>query len=212
MLKNVILDYMGVLAEIDYKKMLKNLSLTEKFKALRILVGLKKNKHLITAFDNYQLGLMNQTQFFEAVSKHCPHAAPIVPKLLGLLPECIHENSQLIELIAKLHNDGFKIFIISNSIPETQQKLETSELVMHCDGFVLSHLVGMMKPHRDIFDFTCECYGLKPEDSLMVDDKPENLEGAKKARLKTFPCEDFNNIAKRLGNFFYSKYQPSPME
>ena len=213
MLKNVIFDYMGVIADIDYKKILKNLTLMEKFKALRVLVGLKKNQTLKDAFSAYQTGNANHDDLMKATSEVYPNAASVLPKLLGLIPSGIKENKAVLALAKKLHDDGFKIILLSKAIPETQERIQNSEFVTYFDGFVLSHLVGMKKPDREIYDFTCDVYEMNPLDTIMIDDKPENLIGAEEAKLKTMPCDKGPEVlAKRLGNLFYSQYQPQPNE
>lgn len=205
MLKNVIFDYMGVIADIDYKKMIGQFSLIEKFKALRILVGMKKNKIFIKAFDDYQMGLLTHEDLYSIAAQVYPNAASIVPKLLNLIPYCLKENKKVIDLAKKLHNDGIKIVLLSNSIPETQAKIETSELVNYFDGFVLSHLINMMKPSKEIYEFTCETYGMKAEDTIFIDDTAENLVGAKSAKLKTMHCKKPAEMADRLEKIFYGK-------
>ena len=89
MLKNVIFDYMGVIADVNYKKLLSNLTLHEKIKALRILVGMKKNKIFIKAFDDYQMGLLTHEDLYNIASDVYPRASSIVPKLLNLIPYCL---------------------------------------------------------------------------------------------------------------------------
>jgi putative hydrolase of the HAD superfamily len=212
MLKNVIFDYMGVIANIDYKKMLSNMTLMEKFKALRILIGMKKHPTFKAAFDQYQLGAFDKENLYQIAHEVYPNASSVVPKLLGLIPSCLKENKSVLALAKKLHDDGFKIILLSNSIPETQEKIQNSNMVEYFDGFVLSHLVGMMKPHKEIYDFTCETYGIDPKETIFIDDTLENLAGAEYAKLKTMHCETPSKLAHRLGNLFYSRYQPEPNE
>ena len=212
MLKNVIFEYMGVLANVDYKQILSKMSLLDKFKALRIVVGLKKNPVLKNAWNSYQMGQVSQNDLYDIGMQVYPKSASVIPTMLSLIPDSIKENKSVLSLAKKLHDDGFKIILLSNSIPETQIKIQNSEFVNYFDGFVLSHLVGLAKPSQEIYDFTCDVYEINPQETIFVDDTPENLIGAKSARLKTMLCEKPAKLAKRLGNLFYSKYQPEPNE
>ncbi len=212
MIKNVIFDYMGVLATVDYKGIAKEFSLIDKFKALRLLVGIKKNETMHQAFNDYQLGKITTDDCCFIASTLYPKAAPVLPKLLDSIPSHIIENTELINLTKKLHDDGFKLILLSNSIPETQFSIQNSSLVENFDGFVLSNLVGLRKPDPEIYRLACETYGLKPDETFMIDDKPENLAGAKQAHLKTIHCDNFSKIANRIGNLFYSNYHSSTKE
>ncbi len=212
MIKNIIFDYMGVLANVDYKGIAKEFPLIDKFKVLRILVGIKKNETMHQAFNDYQLGKITVDDCCYVASGLFPKSAPVLPKLLESIPNHIIENQALIELTKKLHDDGFKIILLSNSIPETQIAIQNSSLVENFDGFVLSNLVGIKKPDTEIYQLACETYGLKTDETYMVDDKMENLVGAKKAGLKTIHCDNFDTIAKRVGSIFYANYEPSQKE
>lgn len=212
MIKNVIFDYMGVLATVDYKGIAKEFSLIDKFKALRLLVGLKKNETMHDAFHKYQTGELSTDDCCYIASGLFPKAAPVLPKLFESIPKHIIENKELVTLAKKLHDDGFKLILLSNSIPETQIAIQNSPFVEFFDGFVLSNLVGLRKPDPEIYRLACETYGLKPDETFMIDDKLENLNGAKQAHLKTVHCDNFSQIANRLGNLFYSNYQSSTKE
>ena len=209
MIKNIIFDYMGVLATVDYKGIANEFPLTDKFKALRLLVGLKKNKFMREAFHKYQTGELSTDDCCYIASGLFPKSAPVLPKLFESIPKHIIENKELVALAKKMHDDGFKIILLSNSIPETQISIQNSPFVEYFDGFVLSNLVGLRKPDPEIYKLACDTYGLKPDETYMIDDKPENLIGAKEAHLKTLHCDNFNTIAEKLGNYFYSNYQPS---
>ena len=206
MLKNIIFDYMNVIADVDYKLLLSQLSLTDKIKALRLLVSLKTNKTMGQAFSDYQLGTLSTEDICTIASSIYPKSATVLPKFMELVPGCIRENLNVINLIHQLQEEGFKIVLISNSIPETQCSIENSQIAGFFDGFVLSNLVGLRKPDPEIYKFACETYGLKPEETLMVDDNPENLKGAKSIGLRTMLCKDIKNLEDQLGNYFYEQY------
>ena len=208
MVKNVIFDYMGVLADVDYKKLLSKISLNEKFKAIRIITALKLHPTFKYSFDQYQLGALNKNDLYEIAHKIYPKSAEIIPTLLNLLPNCLKENEAVVSLAKKLHNDGYKIILISNSIPEMQEKIQNSSLVEFFDGFVMSHLVGMMKPDKNIFDFACKTYEIDPKETIFIDDTPENLIGAKNAKLETMHCKKPNILATELTDFIYNRNQP----
>ncbi len=45
---------------------------------------------------------------------------------------------------------------------------------------------GTRKPDPDIYLAVCEKYGFKPEEALFVDDRPDNVEGAREAGLTAY--------------------------
>jgi len=49
-----------------------------------------------------------------------------------------------------------------------------------------SHLMGMRKPNKDIFQFVLDTHGLKAEETLFIDDSPQHLKTAKEIGLQTY--------------------------
>ena len=46
------------------------------------------------------------------------------------------------------------------------------------DGCVFSAVAGYVKPSREIYDHLCDKFALNPDETLFVDDRAENIEGA----------------------------------
>lgn len=47
-----------------------------------------------------------------------------------------------------------------------------------CDVIVYSHEVGWLKPDPRIYHAVCDALGCDPEESVLVDDVPANVDGA----------------------------------
>lgn len=205
MIKNIIFDYMGVLAKFDYKSALSEMSTLEKFKALRVLLNLKTNKLMQGAFDYYQTGEFNTEDLCIVASALIPNQATIIPKFLDSIPNHIKDNTPLLNYTKQLKKSGIGLYLLSNSIPETQFCIENNQTIQGFDGIVLSNLIGLKKPDPEIYRFVCETYGLKPSETLFIDDKADNLKGASTLKINTLHCKDFNNLTVLLKNFLNGK-------
>ena len=51
------------------------------------------------------------------------------------------------------------------------------------DGKVISGYVKMIKPEPDIYEYLVENYGLKASECVFLDDRAENVEGAKEVGM-----------------------------
>jgi putative hydrolase of the HAD superfamily len=49
-----------------------------------------------------------------------------------------------------------------------------------------SHLMGMRKPHIEIFEYVLNQHGLDPEETAFIDDSPQHLNTAQKLGLQTY--------------------------
>lgn len=204
MIKNIIFDYNGVLATINFKNMLKNFHFKDRFKVHRLITAYKKDPEIKNALNLYKSGDIDKNTLFDSVSKRYPKSAQIFPAMLQLIPECLEENKALLNVIEILHKNGIKIIMLSNSTPEIESKIQTSPLVKHFDGFVLSHKVEMRKPSEEIYKYTCNFYDLIPSETLFIDDSKRNLASAKNLGIKVMHCDNIKLIAERVSNIFFS--------
>ena len=93
-------------------------------------------------------------------------------------------------LIKDIHNNGGKLYLISNistGFAESYANVPWIKEVLDLfDGIVLSAVVGLTKPDRDIFEYLLNTYGLNSEECIFVDDSKLNTEGAKYAGIESY--------------------------
>jgi FMN phosphatase YigB (HAD superfamily) len=66
------------------------------------------------------------------------------------------------------------------------------------DAVVISGRVGMRKPEARIYGHTVELLGLEPQECVMVDDLPHNVEGAVAAGMAAVRHTDLDRTAAEL--------------
>ena len=67
------------------------------------------------------------------------------------------------------------------------------------DGVVVSSDVHMIKPDIRICQYLLEKYGLQPQECLFIDDREENVEGARTAGMEAVVFQNnFTEIAKLI--------------
>ena len=66
------------------------------------------------------------------------------------------------------------------------------------DGAVFSYQVRQLKPEPEIYRTLLDRYHLKPEETVFLDDTPENCEGARKLGITAIQFKDFKQAAAEL--------------
>jgi putative hydrolase of the HAD superfamily len=61
-----------------------------------------------------------------------------------------------------------------------------------------SNEIGFRKPERESYMHVLDSLKINPEESLMIDDLKENIEGASDAGMKIIHLEDYTLLGKRL--------------
>ena len=146
MAKAIIFDFMGVIADFDYISFFNELPLSCKLNGLKIVSAISTNPEIKKAFSAYQKGQIDRKTFECLIQIYHPKAASALPKLLDRLPSYIHSNQKVISLAKSLRESGVRTFIISNSIPETENLIVKACKSGAFEGAILSHKIGVKKP------------------------------------------------------------------
>lgn len=82
-------------------------------------------------------------------------------------------------LIADLKAAGYSLYVLSNMSLEFIEFLRKKEVYSHFDGEVVSCMEHVVKPEKEIYNRLVERYGLKPEETLFIDDRKKNTATAR---------------------------------
>lgn len=100
--------------------------------------------------------------------------------------------AERIELIKKL-NGQYRLFLLSNTssihVEAVNKILQQATGVGRLDDLFekvyLSYEMGVMKPHKAIYEMMLEDAGLKAEETLFLDDNADNIRGAAEVGIQT---------------------------
>ena len=84
-------------------------------------------------------------------------------------------DERVLNLIKKLKNNNYRIYLLSNINPYTHELVNKSSLFEIVDGYVLSYKEHMIKPYKSIYNTLLKRYNLKPEESVFIDDNEKNI-------------------------------------
>lgn len=201
-MKNVIFDFIGIIADVNYVKLALDLPITQKVSAFRIFLSMKKNSALKSAFNCYQKGLIDSYQLYMEAKKVCPNSAYVVPELLKRLPNYIKVNENVISMATKLRKNGIRTFIMSNAIPETEAVMKNYDLSTAFEQVFLSNQLGMKKPEEAMFAHAIGNYNLNPEETILIDDTKKNLISAQRVGIRPICCKNTTQVCDTIKKLF----------
>jgi FMN phosphatase YigB (HAD superfamily) len=147
--------------------------------------------------ERFETGKMQGAQFYEEICRRTgtriswPEFLAIWNSILGppLVPE---------ELIAALARK-VRLWIISNT-NELHFDFMTRHYAFprHCEGFVLSHEVGVLKPDARIFTHAVAKMQVDPSRVLFADDQEVNVKAAQDLGICAFQCRDSGQFSAEL--------------
>ena len=128
-----------------------------------------------------------------------------------LLPKLIeHEvnlwnrfDGQVLEFAAHLQALGYGTAILSNLPRPLGEKLRaTPGLLDPFDHLTFSYEWNMVKPAPAIYQHAVEGLGVAPHQALFLDDKPENVEGARTAGLFAELYEEWGLFEEKIAPLY----------
>lgn len=188
----IIFDLGGVIINLDYKK-------TEnEFKKLfgTDFSEMYSKQSQTEIFNKLETGQISENEFIETMQRLSSKKVSkekVIEAWNAMLLDIPKERISLLEKIGKEK----RIFLLSNTneihkkafdkIVFESYQLQGLEPLFEKAYF--SHLVGMRKPNREIFDFVIQENHLTPQTTLFIDDSPQHIEGAQKAGLIAYHLE-----------------------
>lgn len=194
-IKSVIFDWGGVLIEDPAPGLVKYCS-----EAL----GVSKEDY-IKAYNkfgvDFQRDIINEDTFWDGICGELGKPRPDVPSLWSDAFKAVYvPREEMFSLAARLRDSGFKTGFLSNTEKPAMQYFHQLDYDMF-DVVVFSCAEGMIKPERKIYELTIQRLGLKPEQAVFIDDKPEYIEGARQTRLKTVLFRSVSQVKEELARF-----------
>ncbi len=94
-------------------------------------------------------------------------------------------NQPMVEFIEEQSTAGIPLFLLSNTngihVPFFTQRYP---VFSHFSAAIYSHEVGCMKPDRKIYEIAIKHLSLSPEETVYIDDMPENCEAGRELGLQ----------------------------
>jgi 2-haloacid dehalogenase len=102
-------------------------------------------------------------------------------------------------LLQELDERGLGHYVLSNMSTGTWDFLKPRHGFWgRFDGIVISAHVKLVKPQREIYDHLLKTWSLDPETTVFMDDRPENVEGARAAGIAAFVFTSAADARERL--------------
>lgn len=188
----IIFDLGGVIINLNYKKT------EEEFKRLfgTDFSEIYSKQSQTDVFNQLETGAISEKQFVEAMQKSSSQAISTQDIITAWNAMLLDIPKERIELLRKIGKEK-RIFLLSNTNEIHKKAFDKIVLEAHqMEGLeplfekaYFSHLVGMRKPHTEIFDFVIQENNLNPQTTLFIDDSPQHIEGAIKTGLNAYHLE-----------------------
>ncbi len=109
-------------------------------------------------------------------------------------------NIELIDMINKLKENNYDIYILSDNNHETYNYYKNHPFFKNIDGWIVSCEYGVLKKDGKLFNILIDKYNLNPSECYFIDDKVENIKEAQKLGIKGYVFDNNNNLYQDIRN------------
>lgn len=174
MIRNIIFDMGGVIIRFDREYFIRRLGVTGKDE--RILMDEVFQSLEWARMDR---GTITEKDAFQSICNRTPQRLhDAVEKLVYMWERPILPVDGMYELVAELKSKGYGIYLLSNASVRQHEFWPRVPAASLFDGKLISADVKLVKPQPEIYTLFCGKFGLTPSECVMIDDTPQNIEGA----------------------------------
>lgn len=188
MIKTIVFDLGGVLIHLNRDEALRRFSALGIPDIEKMLDPYLQSGYFLQIED----GRMSKEEFRSALSQLAGRELrqeEIYDAYMGFLEEVA---SYKFDYIDALRQD-YMVHILSNTNPYVMEFAESTSflpngrpLSSYCERKFASCEMGMVKPHRGIFELMIEQTGMLPSETLFIDDGPANVQMAEELGFVTY--------------------------
>ena len=122
-----------------------------------------------------------------------------ITRLLHAVPPSLTVFPDTVELLRRLKRKGYPLYCLSNMHFASIEYLEKTETFWDVfDGRVISCRLQLCKPEPGIYEHLLRTYGLRPEETLFIDDVQKNLDAAAQLGIQTLRFENAAQCEREL--------------
>lgn len=195
MIRNIIFDMGNVLMNWSPQRMLAELPVQEKSRAL-----LQKELFGGPEWAKLDEGTISEEEFMERVCARLPEwAIEDAHITMDHWHEYMYAYDDTFHLVKELKAAGYGLYLLSNAAARFHQYEPRVSAFHYLDGRFISADFKCVKPQPVIYEKFLSHFGLRPEECLFIDDMPANIEGGKAANIDGIVYDgDVNHLRELL--------------
>lgn len=191
-IKTIMFDFSGVLTKKKcFDVLSEKLSKKYKVNSDELFEKLKLHNY------NNSVGRESTKQFWE---KACKGTKIKYEDFVKALETCYELDDEMIKLVKDLKN-SFELILISDNYPELSAKMRLDKKLSVFDEMFFSNEMEMRKSDYHAFVQVLREINRKPNECLMIDDKQENVNSARKAGMNAILFKDVQQLRRELEGF-----------
>ena len=193
-IRNVVFDVGDVLIHFRYRDHMRDLGFSED-----AVDYLSEHMVLTDFWHEMDLGIRTEKEAVEKFTKEIPQYSEEVRSFWAHTEGLVKEYPYAPGLVRSIKQQGYGVYILSNYPTETAERhWPTFQFLPESDGYIISGREKMTKPDPEIYHLLESRFGVDLTESLFIDDRQVNLDGAEAVGMASLLFTGYGQLAKDL--------------
>jgi len=129
-----------------------------------------------------------------------PEYKRLIEMFYGRWEEMLKEEiSGTVKILENLKRNNYRLIALTNWSAETFPiAIKKYKFLKLFEGIVVSGEIKMLKPFKEIYDFTLKKYNLDPKECVFIDDRLENIQGAVRCGINGIQFQSHEKLINEL--------------
>lgn len=191
MIKNIVFDFGGVLVQHDFIAYFSDYFHSEEKARLFFSQALPHSfsDEVDRALHPFQYYLERQQrqwpEYADALYRFDKHFADLFTG----------ETEGMYEWMCQLKAEGYRLLGLSNWSAKVHEVIDRFHRVFSpLEDSLISYTCHYLKPEREIYELFLSKFGVRPEECVFIDDRPDNIEGARKVGMHGVVFHDMDQL------------------
>lgn len=194
LIRNVIFDVGQVLVKFEWENYLRSFGFSEE-KYQKIAEATFLNE----IWNERDRGVLEEEEYVQQFVEQAPEYEADIREVMRRCTETITAFEYAETWTGYLKGKGYHLYVLSNySHYMLAENRKIMTFLKHMDGIVFSCEVNEIKPEPEIYKTLLEHYGLKPSESVFIDDRKENCQTAQKLGIFAICFQNFKQAVREL--------------
>ncbi len=196
-IKSLVFDVGDVLIRFRYRDHMRDLGFNEE-----TVDFLSENMVLTEFWNDMDRGIRMEEDAIQHFTALYPKYREEILTFWSNTEGLVSEYPYSAPLLRQIKSLGYTVYILSNYPVEIARRhWPKFKFLPEADGYIISGFEKMVKPEARFFLLLTERFGVELKNSLFIDDRPVNLEGAKAVGMKTLHFTGYEKLLEDLKTF-----------
>lgn len=199
MIKNIVFDIGNVLMDYNPDRYMDDLGFDQITKD-----AVSSAMFCNPLWDESDRGVLTSEQLLSGFIANNPAFESAIRQAYTSVGDTVTLMPYTLPWIESLKSRGYRLYILSNYADRTYQLSQHKMAFLpYMDGVVFSYRCHLIKPQQEIYRHLCTTHSLNPSETVFLDDRSENVDGAQKYGLHSIHFQNYSQASQELESLLH---------